>query len=891
MDDMTMQDDSNLSPQEQQIADMAQRLLDKGTPVDEVRALVKRQMASISGRLARKNQRLNQNERDRAEAASADASGGFGSRFGGELAAGLSTLPGGEAFVTGLHALASGHLPFGQGYANAYQDVQRAMNEQGAGRMGVDVATGRKLAQAAGIGAQVAYLNPTVLGEIPMVGGRAAQALTAAAQSRKAGAAVGGTLSAASRALEANPSETLSQRLKGTLEAGAAGAGMGYAMPWLMGPSRLATAGRTAAGAGLGAYAGSEMAPQGNEIAGAVAGGLAGGTAAYNPAIVADAARKIASKIPSVAELTTQFPRLASVQQRLGAFAPQTGTTLQTIQDVANAAGQRGAALRELEGRQAMRVGGSILGESEAGAGAIVGKRAEQQARSTHNYGQALDVEAPAALQRYAEHRGAIEDANTERMLAYMSQETPQSTMGAPVTPAPNAPLRDIMDAWKQRVADAQNAKIRQTDIPAKIPTATGVAEYNKWRTAMQGGAEAAYAPGELGRVAGTGEPTYTGAGMPPALEPPDALALTKRVTPHAWQMPETLPARGETVAQQAAREALEQRSIMSTMPYEPMTRKELPALTPVPGKTFPGVDKMMQHPIVAEVASELRALPQWKYASADDPRFLDAIYQGLSDQSVRLQQGIGRTSGLTANNMPRQTLAAVKDAQNTIMDVFREMMPSYDVARVEHAKAASWMDAYRKGYTMMGSGEETGRDIGRKGATAMQSQAQKLAERYGADANELISAMRRGAVDRINDIQSSVPLTQGRAGVLARRPFTSAEADMPRLEFALGEQAGPYSQLLAQQAADVASGERNAKLYLPTNIGRMISGAVNDAAFVPALQTNVGANYIHALRQNPAAFQDVLASYRRGAQTTKTAQQVLAGLLGKSLTDFTIPF
>ena len=92
MDDMTMQDDSNLSPQEQQIADMAQRLLDKGTPVDEVRALVKRQMASISGRLARKNQRLNQNERDRAEAASADASGGFGSRFGGELAKRFATL-------------------------------------------------------------------------------------------------------------------------------------------------------------------------------------------------------------------------------------------------------------------------------------------------------------------------------------------------------------------------------------------------------------------------------------------------------------------------------------------------------------------------------------------------------------------------------------------------------------------------------------------------------------------------------------------------------------------------------------------------------------------------------------------------------------------------------
>ena len=938
MDAMDTMGDDGLSPQEKQIAAMADRLLANGTPLETVRALVKRQMESISGRLAKKNRRLNQNEQDALNAEDTSP-GGFGSRFGGIVAAGMGTLPGGEPLVTGVHALTSG-----QSYGDAYKDVQQAMQEQGRGMLGVDAGVGRGIARAAGIAAQAAYLNPEMLAQIPGIGAKAAAAMTAANTSRAAGAGVGGTIAGVQRFTDANPNEDIVSRLRGTVGATALGAGTGYAMPWLMGGSKLATGARTLAGAGLGAYGGAELAPQGYGTQGAVAGALAGGTTAYNPGLLVGALSKFANKIPSVEQLLAKNPQLQQIAAKMGRFAPTTGTTAQTLQDVGNAVGQSGAALRELAGRQEMRVGGSILGDTEAGAGAILGKRAEQGATGQALYEKALDKEARLSHQRYAEHRGAIEDANAARMMEFINpeQETVQSAAGAPAPVDPNEPIGVTIQRFKQMMADAATGAERQAgpaSTSAGLPQTANSSE--KLRLAEQNALREGpgYLPSEFGRVAGTGTPEFIDTGMPttattrapassfpqtpyrpesvragigemqdasaaaarpdmvttqtpsgqvPQLQYPEQQALNLRTAPEVTPRP-LVPPRNETYAQQTAREALEKRSAYEGLPSSP---PEAPRpmgpiqLEPVP-KLFPGVEEALSNPIAADAAAELRKLPQWKNAAPDDPRFLSAVYQGLSDQSVGLQQGIGRAAGLTSVNMPRQTLEAVKDAQAGLIKVFDEMMPSYDIARTEHAKAASWMAAYRKGHAAMGAGEATGRDLGRKGIAALESEAQKLAEKYGSSADDAIAAMRKGAMDRLNDIQSEVPLTAGRAGVLARRPFTSAEADMPRLQFALGnEGANAYSQMLARQTANVAQGGNYSRLYLPGSVGRMISGAVNDAAFVPALQTKTGTDYIAALLQKPNEFQDVLASYGRGATTTKTAQQILAGLLGKSVSD-----
>lgn len=225
-------------------------------------------------RRALARQRLNVSEQEFAEIPSPLQA--VAQSVGQGLTTAASGMPGGKLALSALRSMTG---------PESFKDAERAIN--------ADVESYASENPKAALALQVA-------GSLPLTGavgrvGSAAKALAGGSRLAE-GAAIGGTMAGATRALDTRPDESLGDRAAGTLTDTALGAGLGAALPKLMGNTAL----RTLLGAGAGAAAGSSVAPEGHGMAGAGAGALAGGAAAYNPSGAAKSLANLVSRVPTI---------------------------------------------------------------------------------------------------------------------------------------------------------------------------------------------------------------------------------------------------------------------------------------------------------------------------------------------------------------------------------------------------------------------------------------------------------------------------------------------------------------------------------------------------------------------------------------------------------------
>lgn len=466
------------------------------------------------------------------------------------------------------------------------------------------------------------------------------------------------------------------------------------------------------------------------------------------------------------------------------------------MRNISEATGIRGAVNKEMSGIQDILTPlGGMVGAGETAAPTLLGARAAQEATSAINYGTAAK-EGDMALRAYQAHRGNIVSENVKRMLDIISRDSENAAamLHGPVKTAQAVPtVREAIENLRQQSAEVAR---RQTPRISESPF-----------------------------VRGTRAETATQAGMRPAVD--------RQISSEG---PNTL---------------------LNTAADFPPPQTPLPGLLNEPAAVHPSASALYSNPTIARVADGLRKLDEFAGMEPDDPRFLDSLYKVFSDQKSALAQRVEGATGIQPVNLGRFTERDIQTAQQQILNVADELMPTYRTAVTEHAKASSWMDAYRRGYSMVRTGSTAAKNLTQKTPAATEDWIARQQNRP-----ELQDAARQGARAGMADVIGATPLVEGRAGILGRQPFTTAPIDAAKRKAALGPDANEFERMLAgvrAQTADVPT-----RVYLPGTEGHIASAALTHLRR-PALEKPAAQGLLGEVTRDPIAYQGLLAQAKKG--------------------------
>lgn len=478
------------------------------------------------------------------------------------------------------------------------------------------------------------------------------------------------------------------------------------------------------------------------------------------------------------------------------------------LRNISEATGIRGAVNREMGGIQDILTPlGGRVGAGETAAPALLGARARQEAASAINYGTAAQ-EGDAALQAYRAHRGNIVSENVRRALNIIARDADDAAarmQGPAQTVQARPTLREAIESLRQKSAEAAR---RQPPRTSESPFVAN----RRAETAMQGTAR----PAVDRQIASEGPP-----------------------------------------------------SLINTTADFPPPQTPLPGMLDTPEAVHPLASRLYENPTIQRVANGLRRLDEFAGMEPDDPRFLDSMYKVFSDQKSALARRVENATGVQPVNLGRFTERDIRAAQRQILDVADEIMPTYRTAVQEHAQASAWMDAYRRGYSMVRTGSTAAKNLTQKTPAATEDWIARQQDRP-----ELQSAAREGARAAMADVIGAAPLAEGRAGLLNRQPFTSSPIDASKRKAAMGAESDDFERMLAEVRRETA--KRPANVYLPGTEGHIATAALTHlrrpALLRPAAQTLLG-----EVTRDPAAYQGILSQARKGETFLQVLERLTA--------------
>jgi hypothetical protein len=100
---------------------------------------------------------------------------------------------------------------------------------------------------------------------------------------------------------------------------------------------------------------------------------------------------------------------------------------------------------------------------------------------------------------------------------------------------------------------------------------------------------------------------------------------------------------------------------------------------------TRPMLD-VLTEPDVLPIVKDLQQKVQWRGAKPSDPKFLDAVYKELSDESIRLEQSIAAKTGEKAANAPRSQKRHVDLLKGKFLAAMDNQVPGYRDVVETHA-------------------------------------------------------------------------------------------------------------------------------------------------------------------------------------------------------------
>jgi len=477
------------------------------------------------------------------------------------------------------------------------------------------------------------------------------------------------------------------------------------------------------------------------------------------------------------------------------------------MRNISEATGLRGEVNRLMQLRQGLLtpLGGGVVGAGEVAAPTLLGARAAQAAASKVNYGTAA-MEGDGALRAYQTQRGNIVDENVNRAFNIIRRDTEDAIAAthSATTAQARPTLREAMENFRVRSAEA-----------------------------------------------------------------------ARRQPPRTSESPFTRDVRAETSVQAGMRPAVDRRIAaegppprVSTTADIPTGGPDLPRLLPMPPEVHPSVQRLYNNPRIAQVAAGLRKLSEFAGMEVDDPRLLDATYKVFSDQRGALAQRIEGATGVQPINLGRFTERDIQGAQQEILGVADEIMPTYRTAVEEHAKASGWMDAFRRGYSMVRTGSTAAKNLTQKSPSAVEAWA---AEQTAAGRPELATAVRQGAREAMADVGAATPLDEGVAGILARGPFSTSPFDASKRRVAMGSGFDDFERTLA----DVREGAAQipARLYLPGPEGHVATAAMTHFSR-PVLERPAAQGLLGQITRDPKGYQDILAQADQGRSLLDVLQR-----------------